>query len=153
MVCIMLAIAAVETFLNVFFRVVVTESGFTGHAKRVLDDLDKRRSLDHKLRNWPRDILGEGLDFTATVPAGFMKLKEKRNRLMHFTSSHQTLELPNVEIRGLAEMSDFETLTPADANSAVDMAEGMVRELCRLRGARPEQLDQLLALWTGRPPI
>ena len=151
--CIMLAVTVVEAFLNIFFRVVVSEPGFTQHKQRVLDDLDKRRSLDRKLRTWPAEVLGKGLDFTAPTPKAFLALKERRNALMHFTSSHETLNLPGVVIQGLADTSVVDTLTLADAAHALEAAEGMVRELCRLRGTPEHQLPHALHLWTGRVPI
>ena len=151
--CIMVAVTVVEAFLNTFFRVVVSEPGFTQHKQRVIQDLDKRRSLDHKLRNWPGDILGKALDFTAPTPKAFLALKDRRNALMHFTSSHKTIRLPGVEIQGLADTSVLDTLTLSDARNALEVAEGMVCELFRLRGTPEDQLPDALHMWTGRVPI
>jgi hypothetical protein len=152
-VCIILAVAAVEAFLNIFFRVVVSETGFTQHEQRVLDDLTKRRSLDHKLKTWPEDILGQSLDFATPTPQAFLALKHRRNALMHFTSSHQTLKSADYEIRGLADTTVFDTLSSNDAESALQAAEGMVCELLRLRGTPENQLPQALHMWTGKVPF
>ncbi len=148
--CILLAVTVVEAFLNIFFRVIVSEAGFTQHEQRLLDDLNKRRSLDYKLRNWPRRVLGKGLDFTAAIPKAFLELKDRRNALMHFTSTHQTVSLPGIEIHGAADTSVFDDLTVKDAEKGVEIAEGMVEELCRLRGLPEEKIGQALHLWTGR---
>ncbi len=150
--CIMLAVTVVEAFLNTFFRVIVGEPDFAQHKPRVLADLDRRRSLDHKLRNWPGDILGEPLDFTAPVPKAFLTLKERRNALMHFTSSHETVRLPGIEIQGLADTSVLDTLALRDAVNALQVAEDMVCELIRLRGTPEDKLPHALHLWTGRVP-
>ena len=45
--CVILAVTIVESFLNVFFRVVVSETGFTVNAKIILRDMEKRKSLNH----------------------------------------------------------------------------------------------------------
>ena len=150
---IILAVTVVEAFLNLFFRVIVSEKAFAHHEQRVLDDLNKRRSLEYKLRTWPRVILGKNLDFSAPILKSFQSLKNRRNVLMHFTSSNQTLKLPRIKIRGLADTSAFDGLSAKDAENALEVAEGMVQELCRLRGLSEEQLDNALHLWTGKLPI
>ncbi|MCK4356416.1 hypothetical protein KAW44_04975 [Candidatus Bipolaricaulota bacterium] len=153
-VCIMLAVTVVEAFLNIFFRVVVSEPGFAQHKQRILEDLERRKSLDYKLKHWPRQVFGSGLDFAAPVPSSFLALKDRRNALMHFTSNHQTLALrPGINIEGLADTSAFDTLTVDDAADALDLAEGMVGELFRLRGTPDNQLPHALHLWTGKAPI
>jgi hypothetical protein len=103
--CIMLSITVVEAFLNIFFRVVVSDPAFSRYAQRVLTDLNQRRSLDKKIRDWPRDILGRGLNFDEPAPKSFLAVKNLRNSLMHFTSSHESLELAEVQIQGLANTS------------------------------------------------
>jgi hypothetical protein len=69
---------------------------------------------------------------------------------MHFTSTHQTVSLPGIEIHGAADTSVFDDLTVKDAEKGVEIAEGMVEELCRLRGLPEEKIGQALHLWTGR---
>lgn len=152
-VSILLAITVFETFLNIFFRVIVSEASFKHHQQRLLDDLNSRRSLDYKLRNWPRRVLGKGLNFTAPVAKAFLELKDRRNSLMHFTSTHQTINLPGIEMHGLADTSVFDDLTVNDAERAVEVVEGMVKEVFRLRGIPEEKLGQALHLWTGRVVI
>ena len=151
--CIMLGVTVVEAFLNIFFRIIVSEQGFAQHEQRILGDLTKRKSLDYKLKNWPPHVLGKGLNFTAPIPKAFLALKDRRNALMHVTSSHQTLNVPGIEIHGLADTSIFDSLTTSDATDALEVAEGMVYELFRLRGVSEQQLPRELHLWTGKVPI
>lgn len=152
--CVILAVTIVEAFLNIFFRVVVSEPDFTKHEKCILDDLKKRKTLAHKLETWPKKIFGKPLDFAAPTPKAFRALMERRNNLMHFTSSHTTIiPGPGIIIHGLADTSVFDTLTPSDAASALDLAEGMIRDLCRLRGIPEHQLPHELHMWTGKVPI
>lgn len=152
-ICIMLAVTVVEAFLNVFFRVVVSEQGFMHHEQRLLKDFKSRRSLDYKLKNWPPDILGSSLELTLPTPKAFMALKERRNALMHFTSSHETINVPGATIQGLADTTAFDSLTARDAADALAVAEGMVSEVFRLKGITEEQLPYALQLWTGKVPI
>ena len=39
-ISIFLSVTAVEAFLNIFFRIIVSEKGFEHHKQRVLDDLN-----------------------------------------------------------------------------------------------------------------
>lgn len=102
-VCVILAVSIVETFLNVLFRVVVSESGFTQHEPLILKDIENRKSLDYKLRSWPKIVFGKGVDFEEPTAQAFLVLKERRNRLMHFTSSRQTVAVPGIRppLRGV----------------------------------------------------
>lgn len=107
-----LAVSVVETFINAFFRVVVEEDGFRVHRKRVLKDIERRASLEAKIKEWPKKVLGSRLDSSAPNVKRFLELKNHRNALMHFVSSHEIIELPGpVYVHGMADMSAFETLS------------------------------------------
>ncbi|MEA2880604.1 MAG: hypothetical protein QOF14_5800 [Hyphomicrobiales bacterium] len=150
-ICIMLAVTVVEAFLNVYVRVAVGEAQSAAHAASVQKDITDRRSLDYKLKNWPTRVFGKALDREAPAVKAFMALKSKRNALVHFTSSHETLQLPAITIGGLTDTSVFDDLTAADGRSAHRIAEAMVAEVFRLRGIPESQIPQLLHLWTGVP--
>lgn len=151
-VCIVLGVSTVETFLNVLFRVVVSEPGFTHRQPQILKDIEKRKSLDYKLKSWPKMVFGQGIDFQAPPAKAFLVLKDRRNRLMHFTSSHQTLAMPGIQIDGLADTSAFDTLSRIDAVMALELAEGMLCIVLRLCGVQEDQLPHALHSWTGKPP-
>jgi hypothetical protein len=146
---IMLAITVVEAFFNLFFRVKVSESGFTQHAPRVLKDLDDRRSLDYKVKNWPRIVLGQSLDENSDAFKSFIKLKDRRNALMHFTSSHESLSLEGLQLEGVADVTVYESLVGNDALDAVAIAENFVAELLKASGFKAEQIPFGLRLWLG----
>lgn len=152
-VCIFLAVTAVETFLNVFFRVVVEEEPFTAHKSQLLADIRKQFSLARKLEKWPRDILGRSLSDIAGPGREFAALRDLRNKLMHFTSSHQTIEIPGATIHGLADTSSYDRLGNDDARRALRVAEDVLAEIFRLRGISVDQIPHALHLWTGRPPV
>jgi hypothetical protein len=151
MVCIILSITTVETFLNSVFRIIVTEPGYTQHEKSLLEDLRSLLSLDRKLKKWPKDILGNSLDLEVGIGKEFVELKKRRNDLMHFSSSHETFKLPdNVIIGGLANTQVFTDLTPMDAIKSISIIERFIQEIFRLKGVASEQIPQYLHFWTGK---
>ena len=150
--CIFLAITIIESFLNIFFRIVVSEHQFNGHEKRVLNDLSNRKSLDHKIRNWPKDILGKDINWTCGIGKEFMDLKTLRNALMHFTSSHSKLEINGIKIHGLSDTSIFDALSTKNAITALTIAEGVIAEILRIRGYPEGEVKHGLHLWTGKVP-
>jgi hypothetical protein len=83
----------------------------------------------------------------------FIKLKNLRHKLMHFTSSHETLAIPGVAIQGLADTTAYESLSMKAALEALHTAEAFLCEVFILRGIAPKDLPQALHSWTGRPPI
>jgi len=88
-ICITLAIMACETFVNVYFRVLVSEPWFSSSEQDILKDISKRKSLDYKIKNWPKKVLGNSLDMQKSEILSFLELKDHRNKLMHFTSTHE----------------------------------------------------------------
>jgi hypothetical protein len=151
--CLMQAVAVVETFLNMFFRVAVEEPGFTQHKSRLLKDLKDRRSLEYKLKAWPATILGKAVNFEEPAAKAFLTLKERRNGLMHFTSSHETVFVPGITIHGLADTTILDRLTRIDALDAVEAVEGMIYVLLRARGISEQNLPHVLHSWTGKVPL
>ncbi|PIT02733.1 hypothetical protein TSA1_19730 [Bradyrhizobium nitroreducens] len=151
--CLMLTVAVVETFLNLFFRVAVSEPAFAQHKGRITRDLERRASLDHKLRRWPEAVFGRPLDPDDPILRSFFALKEKRNRLMHFTSTHETFAGDGFQIEGLTDTSVLDDLAPTDALTALQVAEDMMRFLLRHRGVAEAALPAALHMWTGQPPL
>lgn len=150
--CIFQSVTAVETFLNIYFRVVVSEKEFKAHEQYFLKTINDRKSLDYKLKHWPRTILGRALILNAGIGESFVKLKNLRNSLMHFVSTHETVRVPNMEIQGLANIDHFERLTTKDAHNALEVAEGFLCEIFRLRGIKETESHFMLRLWSGKAP-
>lgn len=151
--CLFMSVTIVEAFLNIFFRVIVSRPAFVKYENLVLLYLNNRRSLDYKLKHWPKNILGRELNLQSGIGKDFMDLKEKRNQLMHFTSSHQSFNIPGISIHGLADTSVFDNLKINDARFALDVAEGMLIELFRLRGVSEKSIPHELHYWTGKVPL
>lgn len=151
--CVILGVTVVEAFLNSYFRVLVSEPMFSQHQERIVNDLKGRRSLEFKLRNWPPAVFGRAIDRGLAEAQAFDALKTRRNRLMHFTSSHEALSGPDLDLHGLADISVFATLVPADAANALRTAEDMILLFLRLRGTPEHRLPHELHVWTGKMPI
>lgn len=151
---IVLAVQCVEVFLNIFFRVVVSEPEFSRSADRICADLeDSRVGLDRKLKDWPGVVFGQKLELGQGAGQRFIALKDMRHRLMHFTSSHQTFEHGGVVIQGLADTTMYDNLKAESAILALRTAEDFLCEVFRLRGMAVNTLPHALHSWTGKPPV
>lgn len=148
-----LAVSVVETFINAFFRVVVEEDDYRVHRERVLKDIERRVSLEAKIKEWPKKVLGRRLDHSTPNVKRFLDLKNHRNALMHFVSSHETVELPGpVYIHGMADMSVFETLSPESAAEYPAIIKNFAFEIFTARGIAEERLPHSFHRWFGEPP-
>ena len=153
-IAVILAVQCVEVFLNVFFRVLVSEATFSHAEERICADLKNTGfGLDQKLKEWPLAVFGQRLELGSGVGQRFQVLKNTRHRLMHFTSTHETLAIPGVEIHGLARTSVYAGLSLQTAFDALHTAEDLLCEVFTLRGIPPENLIHAMHLWTGRPPV
>lgn len=149
---IVLAVQCVEVFLNIFFRVVVSEPDFSKSADRICADLkDPRVGIDRKLKDWPKVVFGQKLELGHGAGQRFLVLKDMRHRLMHFTSSHQKMEHDGIVIQGLADTTVYDNLKVESATQALRTAEDFLCEVFRLRGIAVDALPHALHSWTGKP--
>ena len=152
--CIILAVQCIEVFFNIYFRVLISESAFAHADKRISADLQKTQfGLDRKIKEWPELVFGKKLSLDKGAGQRFVKLKNLRHTLMHFTSSHETITIPGVAIHGMADTSAYELLSAESAIEALHTAEAFLCEVFTLRGISAENLPHVLHSWTGRPPI
>ncbi len=148
-----LAVSVVETFVNAFFRVVIEEDDYRVHRERVLKDIQRRASLEAKIKEWPKKVLGHRLDPSTPNVKRFLDLKNHRNALMHFVSSHETIELPGpVYIHGMVDMTAFETLSPENAAEYPAIIRNFAFEIFAARGIAEERLLHSFQRWFGEPP-
>jgi hypothetical protein len=153
-----LAVAAVEIFVNIYFRVLVSQPAFRQHKQMVFNDLNVNspggpKGLDYKLRHWPAKILGKSLAWQGGRAKEFDEIRDVRNALMHFTSSHDTATFPNMIIEGMANTTIYDALAPQAALKALNAAEGIVAEILLRSGSTSEQIPQALQAWTGKVPL
>lgn len=152
-IAVILAVQCVEVFLNVYFRVMVSEVEFSRHAKQIISDLENPRfGLDNKIKEWPKQVFGKKLNLGAGAGQRFTELKNLRNQLMHFTSSHQTVEVTGVTIHGLADLSAYQSLSAKTALDALFTSEDFLCEVFSLRGISSSNLSHELHSWTGKVP-
>jgi hypothetical protein len=109
--------------------------------------------LDRKIKDWPKLVFSQKLPLDKGAGQRFIELKDLRHKLMHFTSSHETLAIPGVVIHGLADTSVYESLSVQAALEALHTAEAFLCEVFTLKGIPPNDLPHELHLWTGRSPI
>jgi hypothetical protein len=140
---ILMSVTVVEAFFNIFFRVVVSEPGFQAHEEKV----KKRTTLDSKFKEWPLKILGSGIDVNTGIGHDFLRLKERRNQLMHFTSTHTSLQLGGIVIEGVCDTSIYDELSPDDARAALATAEGVIEAILRIRGVT--NMPLAMRQWAG----
>lgn len=150
--CVITAVTVVEVFLNVYFRILISESPYKHAEEKIQNDLQKQMSLDRKLKEWPKEVFGKKIDFGAGAGQKFMELKNIRNGLVHFSSTWETVEVPGITIHGLADTSAFESLGEHSAIQALETAEEFLAEVFRLRGIKEADIPGALHSWTGQPP-
>ena len=102
-----LSVLTVESFLNIYFRLLVEENKYKGYKKSLLKDIQDRRSLDYKIRNWPKQLFGKPLDFTSGALKQFMAMKEMRNSIMHYEYTWESVTAGDIEINGLTDISFY----------------------------------------------
>jgi len=146
------AVTVAEVFLNLWFRIRVEERGNTESRESLLKDLKNRVSFQRKLEQWPLRYLAEPLDLKAGPGGDFMKLKSLRNSIVHFTSSNSSLNVDDVILHGLADTSDYDSLTAENGIWALETTEAMIVEIFRLGGISEKEIPHALHMWTGRPP-
>jgi len=151
---VIMAITVVEIFFNLYFRVIVSEPAFQEHEYKLVKDLNERISLEKKLRTWPKRILGKGIDFDSEHVKAFLELKELRNSLVHFTSTHTSIELPGpIFIKGLADTSSYSSLTAEVAIRCPEVVRGFAYEVFRVRGIDVGKREHSFHSWFGEPPL
>lgn len=150
-IAVFLAVAVLETFVNIYFRVVVSETEFAAHEQFVLKDLRAGKPFARKIEDWPKTIFGGNLSTEAA--SALDDLRKLRNNLTHFTSSHETVQLPGpVIINGMVDISVYNELNDAKAIWARDTVLLVAAEIFVLRGVTEQQVPYLLHGWFGIVP-
>lgn len=149
---VVMAVTVGEVFLNLWFRVRVEEKAIAEHRDSLLKDLNSRAPLQRKLEQWPTRYLSAPLNLKSGPGLEFVNLKTLRNSIIHFTSSHESVELAGVRIHGLADTSAYDSLSSEQAIWALQTAEGLVAEIFRLAGVAEKEIPHALHSWAGKPP-
>jgi len=150
--CVFMAIAIVETFINCHFRNLIEDEKHKHCRDRILKDLKSNTPLDRKLKQWPKLLFNRGLDLNDPAVKRFMNLKKLRNDLTHFTNSYDTFEAPGLEIRGLADISAFQDLSPKAAMDSVEIVFECIGHILLICGTPDDEVKHAQHLWLGIPP-
>ena len=126
------------------------ESDCSSCREQTIKELDERVSLDRKIKTWPKRFFNQEIDFSQGIGQRFMKLKDLRNKLIHFKSSHEIVNLPGIELRGMVDISSYESLDSNIALEALTVTEEMIEEIFRLKGMNNDQIGHALHSWTGK---
>lgn len=133
---VVMSVTVVEVFLNLWFRV-HAEHNYTSEVVAILvSELEHPLpwSLDKKLRNWPNPYLGNELDLSSGPGTEFMRIKDLRDSIIHFNSTHTTLSYEGIEIQGLADTTDYDSLFYDKARNALFAAVNLITEVFNLAG-------------------
>jgi len=149
----LVSVAAVEAFLNVWFRTFVEREEYKKHRERILRDIRLRSGLSEKIKEWPKLFFGKGFDLSRGAGQRFLTLIDRRNALMHVTTECNVVEIPGITIHDTVDVTEYENLTPEDALAAVETCEDLLREFFLLGGYGPEGVLHQMHLWTGRVPM
>ena len=151
-VALIMLVGAVEAYLNIAGRMWIEQVPGFAHAEQIRQDLAQRRSFMRKLKTWPELLFGKPLDLSAGKMQAFLGLVERRNSLLHFTTTHESAGYDNVRIHGLADISFYASLKPEDLFAAIDTAEDAIGELIRQQGGlNEERVLMAKTYWSGRP--
>jgi hypothetical protein len=150
--CVILSVTGVEVFLNVYFRILISEEPYKHAKQRILSDLERQVPFDRKLKDWPYLVFGEKIKFGSGIGQKFSNLKNLRNKLVHFSSTHESIEVPGITINGVADTTAYNSLNEHAANEALETAEKFICEIFRLRGIEEENICHALHSWTGKVP-
>ena len=149
---IILAVSAIEAFLNIWFRTFSKEPQYAAHRARILCDLRRQRGVREKLKEWPALFFPQGYDFSCGTPQRMLALIDRRNELLHFSTNEDALELPGIVIKDLVDVSAYSSLTLGDGREALTVCEDIIRGFFELQQLPPEQVAAGVHLWTGVPP-
>jgi hypothetical protein len=147
-----MAVACVETYLNVFAQLWLDQNQSWPHRAAVEQDLRSKKPLGRKLEDWPPLFFDRAADFASGPGQDFKALLGVRNRLMHFLAQTHDVARENVIIHGLIDISDYSALSGAFAMRAVATAEAFVGYLLQLQGLGEEHVRHALHHWLGKVP-
>ncbi len=154
---IVLSVTAVETFTNMYFRVLVEEEKYQSFKAMILEESkpqngDRAKGLEQKLNSWPNKILNKNINFNKGIGKEFDEIRESRNNLTHFTSDYEPVTIGNIVIKGVANTEVFDSLKKEDAEKALQVAKEFIEHILLLSGAKNKQIPHAIHQWAGLVP-
>ena len=151
---VVMSVTVVEVFINLWSRACREAPHVRGGRNDCIGVGPPRAMvLDKKLKKWPKRYLGSELDLSNGPGAEFMRIKDLRNSIVHFNSTHTTLKYEGVEFLGLADTTDYDALSYEEARNALFAADDLIAEVFVLAGVERDNVKHFLHSWTGRLPV
>jgi hypothetical protein len=147
------AVTAVEVFMNLWFRAFVEDRKDEDLHGALLRDLKAKTSLERRLATWPKKYLGTKLDLREGPGGDFVRLKNIRNSIVHFHTTHETVRAPQLIMHGLADTTEYDALNSNSAQSALAIVEEFVAEIFRLAQFDAATSENALAAWIAKPGV
>ena len=152
-----MSVIAVETFINMYFRVLVEEEKYKEHKNMIIEDQisqngKRAKGLEQKLNSWPNIVLNKNINFNKGIGKEFNQIRIRRNNLTHFTSDYESMNIEGIVINGLADTPSFDTLSKTDGSKALKVAKEFIEHILSLSGVKKNQLPHAVHQWTGIVP-
>lgn len=153
-----LSVAAIEAYLSVLAKLWIdqTTGPLDPNHKKVSRDLERRRSLGYKIRNWPQMLFGRKIDPTLPAAKRFLECIELRNGLTHFESATYSQTMANLTLNGLVSNATFSSLNGDVCVESLLAAKNFLRYLVELqlpseKSDNPLRIESIVHGWTGLP--
>jgi hypothetical protein len=143
------AVTAVEVFMTLWFHAFVEEQKDEDLHGALVRDLKAKTSLERRLATWPKKYLGIKLDLRQGPGGDLVRLKNLRNSIVHFQTTHETVRFPQLIMHGLADTTEYDALNSTSAEAALTIAEQFVAEIFRLAKFDAATSTNALAAWTA----
>jgi hypothetical protein len=142
--------AAAEAFVNVFFRCLADSWKYEHLRAGLLDDLERRSSLEERLREWPQRFFGKAFDLETGVGRDTPCVA----RPARSTSSLRVLVpqrgVSRLQVGTPAQRCGLMARSIAAWRRAVRVVEELVVLLHALEGESVDR-DEVIESWTGKP--
>jgi hypothetical protein len=149
--CVFLAVAMFEAFMNSYALTLVRRPEYRSHAARINADLASRRPLGRKLKTWPKALFsrpfGQG-DAKAKMVTAVLDL---RNRLMHFTPELENLVFAGQHVP-MINSEVFDSLREETAIEAANTCYAAIEWLIRCHFKNESAAREQMHLWTVTIP-
>lgn len=147
---IILSVSIVETFFNIYFYLLVSEEKYSQHFDQISKEIgDTLYSLDKKIKNWPMLLFNKRIDLGLGVAQKFQNLKKLRNKLLHFHSNHNELDVENFKLTKLLDITIYEKLSEYDVEGCNTIVLDFASEVFRIVGIEENKIGNLIHLWFG----
>ena len=148
-ITIIIAITVIEAFINIYFTLLIESEKYSSHRKKILYDLQKRISLDRKVKTWPKLLFKKNIDFYKGAGKEFKELKIIRNKLVHFIADYKNRDVGNIRINKLIDISEYEKLNEDYAKNIPEVVLDFTSEIFLLSGCKKENIPHQIHLWFG----